>query len=129
MNLIGIDSYAKSNKIDWYMPEYEKRFSQMKRLLTAQLGEESSQALSSSAKYFFSLYVSKEKLLEIADRAGNFGSLSTVLSLRNKTALKDLKALCNVNCFFYPFMAFCINIMEDEAHKFEKILDLGSKLV
>ena len=131
MNLIGIDSYAKSNEIDRYLPEYEKRFQQMMRLLTTQLGEGAlvCQSLTASAKYFFALYVSKEKALEIADRAGNLSELNSVLSLRNKTALKDLKKLCDENCFFYPFMAFCVQIMEDEMHKFEKLGSMATKLI
>ena len=89
MALIGIDSYAKSNQVEKYLPEYQKRFEQMKRVVISFLGpncgaSKDLMALSSETTCsnlidqcqvhlslsFFSLYVSKERCLKMANSIG-----------------------------------------------------------
>lgn len=89
MGLIGIDSYAKSNQVEKYLPEYQKRFDQMKRVVVSFLGPNCgpSEATTSHSfestcanlinqcqahlsLSFYSLYVSKERCLKMANSIG-----------------------------------------------------------
>lgn len=70
--------------------------------------------------------MSKERCLKIADSAGVSNSIAnSLLSLRDETALKDFKRSTKINSFFYPLLAFCIGIMDDEMHKFENLQSIA----
>ena len=49
VSLIGIDSYSKSTSVDRFLPEYQKRYTQMKRLIERQLSIDVGSSLSSAA--------------------------------------------------------------------------------
>lgn len=82
MSLIGIDSYSKSNKINRFMPEYHKKFEQMRKSvlsvllnkpefshLSASLDDDS-QCLVHLSFSFYTLYVSKDRCQEMAASVG-----------------------------------------------------------
>lgn len=150
MGMIGIDSYAKSKQLEKYLPEYEKRFAQMKRLMESygsgdlmvpssydsqsQTKADSSSIVSQCQVYlsftFYSLYVSKERCLKIAESTGVSNSVAnSLISLRDETALKGFQKYSSLNPFFYPFLVFCMNIMKDEMYKFETLSSISTKLI
>ena len=130
MVLIGIDSYAKSPKVERCLPEFEKRFEKMRQLIRsfgAETGspllsgvlDDDSQCLVHLSFSFYTLYVSKEKCQEMAASVGISESVAnSLLSTRDQTALKDFKLFSEMNPFFRPFLAFCSALMADEMHKF-----------
>jgi hypothetical protein len=76
------------------------------------------------------LYVSKERCLGIAASVGVHESVaSSLLSLRDETALKDFKTLAKENSFFLPLLRFCLELMQDELHKFDKLGPMAERLV
>ena len=82
VSLIGIASYAKSNKINRYMPEFHKKFEQMRKSVLALLQskpefshlsaslDDDSQCLVHLSFSFYTLYVSKDRCQEMAASVG-----------------------------------------------------------
>lgn len=137
--LIGIDSYAKSPKIDRYLPEFSKRFEQMRLLISSVLSGSESQ-LSNSLDdgsqcpaylsfSFYSLYVSKERCQEMASSVGISESVANSLLSREQTALKDFKAYSAISPFFRALIAFSLEAMKEELHKFETLAPFLEKMV
>ena len=133
--LIGIDSYAKSPKIDRYLPEFDQMRSLISSVLSGS-GSQLSTVLDDDRQCqvylsfsFYSLYVSKERCQEMAASVGISESVANSLLSREQTALKDFKAYSATSPFFRALVAFSLEAMRDELHKFETLAPFMEKMV
>lgn len=137
--LIGIDSYAKSPKLERYLPEYSKRFDLLRSLISSVLSGSGSEVATSLiddgqcqvylSLSFYTLYVSKERCQEMAASVGVSESVVNSLLSRDQTALKDFKAYSRLSPFFRALVAFSLEAMRDELHKFETLAPFLQKIV
>ena len=75
------------------------------------------------------MYVSKERCLKIASRAGIPESEArSLITLRDETSLKGYLSYTKQNKFFFPFLCYCFSLIQDEMQSLDPLSKIMLKL-
>lgn len=75
------------------------------------------------------MYVSKERCLKIASRAGiSESDARSLITLRDETSLKGYLSNTKQNKFFFPFICFCFSLIKDEMATLDPLSKIILKL-